>query len=92
MIHLIKDIWSWLTNQALSQLLILLLVALLLLCINVKYPIEFERTKVTVKDLTEIRDQTVYVIHTKLTEKGAHIELTTSSYFTKVEQHEIPQN
>jgi hypothetical protein len=67
-------------------------VALLLLCINVKYPIEFERTKVTVKDLTEIRERVVYVIHTELTEKGGKVELTTSSYFTKVEQHEIPQN
>ena len=90
MISIVKDIWSWLTNQALSQLLILLFVALLLLCINVKYPIEFERTKITVKDLTEIRDFTVYTIHTELTEKGPKVEYKTSTYYTKVEQNDQP--
>ena len=89
MISIIKDLWSWLTTQALSQLLFVLLITLVLLGINIKYPIEFERTKVTVKDLTEIRDQTVYVIHTQLTEKGAKVELTTSSYYTSLSTAEV---
>lgn len=84
MLHLIKDIWSWLTNQALSQLLILLFVALLLLCINVKYPIEFERTSFKVKQNVDITETTKYIIQSSFSEKGAKLKLCTQSYIVEV--------
>jgi hypothetical protein len=88
MISLIKDVWDWLTKQALLQLLVLLVIAFCLLLLNIKYPLSFERSRVEVRNLVEIDETTKYVVKTVVSEKGAKVELKTTSYYSEVKKSE----
>jgi hypothetical protein len=88
MISLVKDVWDWLTKQALLQLLVLLVIAFCLLLLNIKYPLSFERSRVEVRNLVEIDETTKYVVRTVVSEKGAKVELKTTSYYSEVKKSE----
>lgn len=88
MLSLAKDVWEWLTKQALLQLIVLILIAALLFLLNIKYPIEFERSKVEVRNLVEIDETTKYVVKTVVSEKGAKVQLRTTSYYSEVKKNE----
>lgn len=92
MISFAKDIWEWLTKQALTQLILLILVAFSLLLLNIKYPISFERSRVEVRNLVEIDETTKYVVRTVISEKGAKVELKTTSYYSEVKKNEVNAN
>lgn len=89
MISLVKDIWDWLTKQALLQLIVLILIAFCLLLLNIKYPLSFERSRIEVRNLVEIDETTKYVVRTVVSEKGAKVELKTTSYYSEVKKSEI---
>lgn len=88
MLTLIKDIWDWLTKQALLQLLVLIIITFCLLLLNIKYPLSFERSRVEVRNLVEIDETTKYVVRTVVSEKGAKVELKTTSYYSEVKKSE----
>lgn len=91
MITLVKDIWDWLTKQALLQLIVLIIIAFSLLLLNIKYPLSFERSRVEVRNLVQIDETTKYVVRTVVSEKGAKVELKTTSYYSEVKKSENPQ-
>lgn len=88
MISLVKDVWDWLTKQALLQLIVLIIIAFCLILLNIKYPLSFERSRVEVRNLVEIDETTKYVVRTVVSEKGAKVELKTTSYYSEVKKSE----
>lgn len=92
MISLVKDIWDWLTKQALLQLIVLIVITFCLLLLNIKYPLSFERSRVEVRNLVEIDETTKYVVRTVVSEKGAKVELKTTSYYSEVKKSEDSKN
>lgn len=84
MFSLLKDIWHWATNQALQQLLILVIAAILCFLVLLKYPIEFERTNYEIKQNIQITETTKYIINSTFTDGEAKVKLETHSYYVEV--------
>lgn len=84
MFLLIKDIWNWLTNQALHQLFVILLASLICFAILLKYPIEFERTYYENHQNIKITKVVKYIANTTMTGHGAKLKLCTSTFYVEV--------
>lgn len=81
---LIKDLWNWLTNQALNQLIAVVLICLVCFLLLLKYPIEFERTSYETKQNISITKTTKYIAHTFMSGKGAKLKLCTYTAYVEV--------
>ena len=91
MLSLIKDTWSWVTGQALNQVLILLILSVVLFGFLLKYPVEFERTSYKVRQNIQVTETTKYIVNSTISEKGAKLKLCTQTYYVEVNNKEVPQ-